>query len=224
VTPIPGTTRDTIEETLDIGGVPVQAVDTAGLRDTLDPVESIGVERALTSIRSADIRLLVLDQSEPLSEEDWKAFEATYGEATLIVLNKSDLPSAWSCNTRDDRLIVDGKVIALASWPAPPETVEAAAALDEGIDRVEQAILRTVFGGRIVPADSLAGGGMRQSIALEHAAASLRHASATVQSGEPIDLVSVDLHGALQSLGEITGQTAPEDLLHEIFGRFCIGK
>nr|MDQ2732517.1 hypothetical protein [Armatimonadota bacterium] len=124
----------------------------------------------------------------------------------------------------DNEIVLDGRTLGQVAWPAAPSLVEAAAGRGEGMDRVENAILETIFDGRVIPADSLDTGSLRHGAVLEKTAVSLEHARSTALSESPLDLISVDVRGALQSLGEITGATAPEDLLHEIFSRFCIGK
>ena len=224
VTAVPGTTRDVVEDSLCVGGVPIRALDTAGLRTTSDPVERIGVERALASIRTADLCLLVLDRSEDLQDQDWDALEQTFDARTVIVLNKCDLPGRWSGFVDAAGVQLNGRLLPIGRWPFPPSMVEAAAALPEGLDRVEQALLHVIFEGRVIPADALDAGGARHGIALEQAAQSLREASRTAASDDPLDLISIDLRGALHTLGTITGETATEDLLHAIFSRFCIGK
>ncbi|MDQ2730762.1 MAG: tRNA uridine-5-carboxymethylaminomethyl(34) synthesis GTPase MnmE, partial [Armatimonadota bacterium] len=109
VTPIPGTTRDVIEETMSLGGVPIRVLDTAGIHPTDDPVERLGVERALRSAHSADLCLLVLDRSEPLQEDDWGALEQTSGIRTVIILNKCDLAAAWKGECIDNEIVLDGR-------------------------------------------------------------------------------------------------------------------
>lgn len=224
VTPIPGTTRDVIEETVSIGGVPIRALDTAGIHPTQDPVERIGVERALRSAHSADLCLLVLDRSEPLQSDDWGALEQTAGIRTLIILNKCDLAPAWHGMITGNEILLDGRSIGLQSPSVAGSLVEAAVGVGQGVDKIEKAILEAIFDGQVIPADSLDTGSLRHGVALEKTAESLKHARHTALSAAPLDLISIDVRGALQSLGEITGATAPEDLLHEIFSRFCIGK
>ncbi|HET6383065.1 MAG TPA: tRNA uridine-5-carboxymethylaminomethyl(34) synthesis GTPase MnmE [Armatimonadota bacterium] len=224
VTALPGTTRDLIEEPLSIGGVPVRAVDTAGLRETEDPIERIGVERARSSIEAADILLLTLDRSEEIQQDDWLALQQTFGARAVIVLNKCDLAGRWDAAWEARGLRIGDRLVEGSSWPTAPPVVNAAAAPGEGIDRVEAAILQTLFNGAVIAADSLDAGSLRHGLALEQAAESLDHARATALSAAPLDLISVDIRGALQAVGQITGETAGDDLLHEIFSRFCIGK
>ena len=202
VTPIPGTTRDLIEENLEIHGIPIVAIDTAGLRVTDDPVERIGVDLTRRSIESADIVLLVFDASQGLHEEDRSLLDQITDKPVLLVANKCDL----------------------AAQEALPGSFSATSALTgEGIPELEARIAEIAGAGNMGGEAELVSNA-RHEEALKNAYQSLKHALATVQSNQPIDLLSGDLSAARSSLGLITGETASEDLLDRIFGEFCIGK
>lgn len=215
VTPIPGTTRDTIEESLEIDGIPVVAIDTAGLRSTNDPVEQIGVELTRRSIESADIILFVFDISEGIADEDVELTRQADGKPAIVVLNKIDLlpeeargPEVKECCGRLGR-----------SLPV----VGTCASSGQGIGQLESEIAALV-GAHGLGVESAAVTNIRHRHALDAAANGLTHALATLERAEPIDLLSVDLTAARDSLGLITGETATDDLLDRIFGEFCIGK
>jgi tRNA modification GTPase len=205
VTPIPGTTRDTLEESVNIRGIPVRAVDTAGVRDTDDLVEKLGVERSLESLRGADFVLLILDAVTGETEED-RALRAQLGKTPhLIVWNKCDI-----------------------QMPKDPgaDAVCVSAFTGAGIEALEETIAGRVLAGGVT--DTASAGAVishsRHRRALEDAQSRLDDALATVRHQMPADFISIDVRGALMSLGEVTGETATEDIIHEIFSRFCIGK
>lgn len=229
VTPIPGTTRDTVEERATIGGVVLHLVDTAGLTPTDDPVERVGVERSRAAARTADLIIFVLDGSAPLTDLDQRAAEelhAVQAEAQtgtqtttaqaadmtplLLVVNKADLPVVVS----DDA--------AQTLWLDAP-LVHTSTVAPDGIARLEGEIARLALGGQAMAGDVLVSSA-RHRDALRRSAEHLAAATTTLGDGLPLDFVSVDLRGALESLGEITGETATGDLLDRIFAEFCIGK
>ncbi len=202
VTPIPGTTRDVIEENLEIHGIPIVAMDTAGLRATDDPVERIGVELTQKSIESADIVLLVYDASQGLHEEDCALLDRLEDKPVVLVANKCDLANPE---------------------PEPLSQVTASALTGEGIEELESRIAEIAGAGNVGGEAALVSNA-RHEEALRSAQDSLCHALRTIEDDEPIDLLSGDLNAARSALGLITGQTASEDLLDRIFGEFCIGK
>ncbi len=215
VTPIPGTTRDVIEESLEIEGIPIVAVDTAGLRATEDPVERIGVERAQLSLASADLVLLVLDASEAAQEADAEAFAQIGDKPAIAVLNKIDLVP------EDDRDIAIERHRGATGHAGPIVVTSAPSGL--GIDALESEIFALAASSG-VGGESAVVSNIRHKCALESARESLAQALATIRHHEPIDLLSVDLAAARASLGLITGETATEDLIERIFSEFCIGK
>ena len=215
VTPIPGTTRDTIEENLEIRGIPIVAIDTAGVRDTNDPVERMGVEQAEKSLRSADIILLVFDISEGITDEDIELTSRAEDKPAIVILNKIDLLPEEARGLATEEFYGElGR-----SFP----TVQTCASSGSGIDLLEDAIAALV-GACDMGSESAVVSNIRHKAALDTARESLSNALATLSRAEPIDLLSVDLTAAHSSLGLITGETATDDLLDRIFGEFCIGK
>jgi tRNA modification GTPase len=230
VTPVAGTTRDTIEERASIGGVALHLVDTAGLSSTDDPIERVGVERSRAAARSADLLLFVLDRSLPLAAADRHAADELRSlrqaqpasgdgaradeQASLppivLVLNKTDLPHALS----------EADVQAL--WPGAP-LVHTSAVTPGGTAALEQAIASLALGGGAQASDPLVSSARHQD-ALRRARDYLSTAGAELDNGVPLDLVTIDLRSVLEALGEITGETASADLLDRIFAEFCIGK
>jgi tRNA modification GTPase len=219
VTPIPGTTRDTLEDVANVRGIPLVLTDTAGLRghgDTHDPIELIGMDRTRRAVAEADLVLIVFDGSEPLSEADRQVIEqVTEGAPAmhlLSVINKSDLPSRLDMD--ELRHMLDGN-----------EIVEASAAIEGGTDRLEEKLADLVLSGRATPAPGDAAiTSVRHRNALQRAEEHVLAALAAIEMDVAAAFVAVDLHSALGALGEITGETVGEDLLDEIFRNFCIGK
>ncbi|MDH7601051.1 MAG: tRNA uridine-5-carboxymethylaminomethyl(34) synthesis GTPase MnmE [Armatimonadota bacterium] len=219
VTPIPGTTRDVIEECLEIKGIPIVAIDTAGLRPTQDPVEQIGVELAQRTLQSADLALLVIDASQGVLDTDAEILRQLEGRPAVVVVNKIDLVPP-----EEHSLIVDECRQKLG--PQLPVVLTSALG-GLGIEDLENTIADVVEIAGI--SDAAAGetavvSNIRHQQALGSALDSLDQALATLRSRRPIDLLSVDLTAARDALGLITGETATEDLLERIFSEFCIGK
>jgi tRNA modification GTPase len=206
VTPVPGTTRDTLEEVANLKGVPFVLVDTAGIVDSQDQVERQGVDRSRRALAEADLVLLVLDGSQPLQREDWEVMALLGNKTVLAVVNKMDLPLAADTS----------------SLPWPQEQL--CALNGQGLEELEQAMVRLVLGGQAAPSDSLLVSNPRHKEALGRALDHLQAAAQGLQQGTPQDLLAVDLTGAATALGEITGETVGQDLLEVIFSRFCIGK
>jgi len=206
VTPIPGTTRDTLEEVVNIRGVPFVLIDTAGVIESKDLVEALGVERSRQAIEQADFVLLVIDASSPLTPHDEELFHLLEGKTVLVAANKSDLPP------RAD--------IRRFSWP----TISTSALSGAGINELEEQMVNTVLGGRVTTSDALLVTNVRHKEALERAQSHLAQAQASIEANMPEDFVTIDLTSALNALGEISGETVTEELLETIFSRFCIGK
>lgn len=209
VTPVPGTTRDTLEETLNLHGIPLVLVDTAGIRaETHDLVEGMGVERSRAALAQADLALLVVDGNRALDDGDRNIAALVGTNPAIVVVNKTDLPTV----VRVDDLL-DGA-----------SCVEISALTGAGIDDLERAIEATVFSGRVVASDAVLVGSPRHRDVLRRA---LEHVGAAIEArrtGMPLDFCSIGLRSAVNALGEITGETASEALLETIFSRFCIGK
>jgi len=209
VTPIPGTTRDTLEETLNLQGVPLVLVDTAGITaDAEDAIERLGIERSRAALAQADLALMVVDGSELLTSADHDIAALLENKPSLLVINKCDLPVV---------IDVDGFL------PNLPR-VRISALTGEGLDTLELAIVETVFSGQVLASDALLVSNPRHKDILRRAHDHVLAARQTHAQGLPADFVAIDLTAAVNALGEITGETLHEDLLETIFSNFCIGK
>lgn len=207
VTDIPGTTRDTIEEVLDLDGIPLNLIDTAGIRETEDTVELIGVEKAKSHVEDADLVLVLLDSSEELSTEDVDILEFAKDKEKIVIINKTDLDPKLDLEKLKDykyimMSIVDGT----------------------GIDVLQDEIKRLFFEDKITSSDDIMVSNIRHIEALRRAIAALESAISDLEVGIPLDLVEVDLNICIDELGNITGKTTTEDVLDRIFSEFCIGK
>ncbi|NLY52333.1 MAG: tRNA uridine-5-carboxymethylaminomethyl(34) synthesis GTPase MnmE [Firmicutes bacterium] len=212
VTDVPGTTRDVIEEVVNIGGFPFVVRDTAGIRRTEDVVEKIGVERAIALMEGADLVLCVVDGSSPLEDDDISLLQQVQGKTGVLVVNKKDIGSAES-DERYRELLPDVPIVRISA-----ET-------GEGLEELEETIVsQVVEGGIDLTGDSLVVTRARHKQALKEAAASLEAARNTLEMGLPQDLVAVDIRGAAESLGEVTGDTVRDEVIDRIFADFCIGK
>ncbi|MGE5594339.1 MAG: tRNA uridine-5-carboxymethylaminomethyl(34) synthesis GTPase MnmE [Betaproteobacteria bacterium] len=214
VTDVPGTTRDAVEDWTSIRGVPVRLVDTAGLRDTDDPVERLGVERALERLAEADLVIVVVDGSEPLREDDVRVLgrAAEKGEkGGVVALNKSDL----GCE------VSESDIVSLAHGMP---IVRVSAKCGTGIEDVEEAVARLAVGTVAGVSEGTVMATARQQDALERAAGALEDAARAVDQGAPVDLAAIDVREALFWLDQITGRSASDDVLDKIFSEFCVGK
>ncbi|MGH7962472.1 MAG: tRNA uridine-5-carboxymethylaminomethyl(34) synthesis GTPase MnmE [Candidatus Binatia bacterium] len=215
VTPVPGTTRDILEETVVVSGVPLVVWDTAGLRHPTDEVERIGVERARAGVREAELVLALFDASRPFDEEDQTVCDEIAGKTVIAVLNKIDLPCAVHPAELEARLS-SGPLVSLS------------ARCGTGLADLQARIQAIVCGPGPMPGQEQTGGVIvvraRHRDALAKAEHSLQQVSASLQAGLPLDIVAVDLHAALDHLGEITGHVSSEDILDRVFREFCIGK
>jgi tRNA modification GTPase len=209
VTAVPGTTRDTVEDSVLCGGVLLRLTDTAGIRPTADPVEILGVSRAKDAAASAQLALLVLDGSEPLSPEDAEAMDcAERAERRIAVVNKSDLPQ------RADLSAVSARF---------PRTVRVSAKTGAGLDTLERAVADLFPAGDDRSCGSLLTDA-RQEDAVSRSRDAVRRASQALAGGLTPDAVLTDAEEALAALGELTGRTAREEIVSQIFSRFCVGK
>lgn len=210
VTDIPGTTRDTVEETLNLSGVPVVLVDTAGIRlQARNTIERLGVERSRAALSRADLALLVVDASQPILEADRTIAALAGSKPALVILNKCDL-------------VKDISPAHFGLLAAP--CISVSALTGQGLDELEEALIEAVFSGRVTPAEAPLVTNPRHKEALSLARDSVQAALLALQAGLPADLVAIDLTTAVSRLGEITGQSASDDLLETIFSEFCIGK
>lgn len=211
VTDIPGTTRDVIEEYVNVRGVPLRLIDTAGIRETEDVVERIGVERSRQMLKEADLILLVLNYHEPLTEEDEKLFEMVKGMDFIVIVNKTDLPK----NIDMDRVkqLADGRPIITTSLLQ-----------EKGIEDLETAISEMFFSGSVEAGDLTYVSNSRHIALLHQAKKAIEDAISGIESGMPVDLVQIDLTKAWELLGEIIGDTVHESLIDQLFSQFCLGK
>ncbi|MBW4853454.1 MULTISPECIES: tRNA uridine-5-carboxymethylaminomethyl(34) synthesis GTPase MnmE [Bacillus] len=211
VTDIPGTTRDVIEEYVNVRGVPLRLVDTAGIRETEDIVERIGVERSRQVLKEADLILLVLNYSEELSEEDIKLFEAVSGMDIIVIVNKTDL---------EPKLDIE-KVKQLAK---DRPVVTTSLLQEKGIDELEIAIQSLFFTGSIESGDLTYVSNTRHIALLQAAKQSIEDALEGIEMDVPIDIVQIDLTRCWEQLGEIIGDAVHESLIDQLFSQFCLGK
>jgi tRNA modification GTPase len=221
VTPLPGTTRDVVESQLVVGGIPVQVLDTAGIRETADQVEKIGVERSRRAAQAADLVLLTIDASTGWTAADEEIYEQVQHRPLILVINKIDLVEEGERNTLQSKIQVALKAQQSCD---PKSQILAAAAHNQGIDALEKAILEAVHTGNLKAADLDLAINQRQAAALTRAKTSLQQVQETIAQQLPLDFWTIDLRGAIQALGEITGEEVTESLLDRIFSRFCIGK
>ena len=211
VTPMPGTTRDTLEETLNLRGMPLVLIDTAGLNDAAkDLVEQLGIERSLAALTQADIVLWVIDASSPLQDADRAIAGLIPQQPVVMVLNKADLP-----------LMVESSAL-----PLPAPWVQVCALTGEGLADLEDKIVETIFGEKLSLSDSELPlvNSPRHKNAIERALAQVCTALQSYEQSLPADFITIDLTTACAALGEITGETVAENLLETIFSNFCIGK
>ncbi|MBO1299594.1 MULTISPECIES: tRNA uridine-5-carboxymethylaminomethyl(34) synthesis GTPase MnmE [unclassified Enterococcus] len=211
VTDIAGTTRDVIEEYVNVRGVPLKLIDTAGIRETEDIVEQIGVARSRKALAESELILLVLNQSEPLTIEDEQLLEATKGLKRIILLNKTDLPKQLE-EEKLASLIEDEPVFAVS------------VAKNEGLDRLETAISELFFGGQTGERDATYVSNTRHIALLEKAAISLQEVIAGIDAGMPVDLVQMDMTRCWDYLGEVVGDSVQDELITQLFSQFCLGK
>ncbi len=211
VTDIAGTTRDTIEEYVNVRGVPLQLIDTAGIRETDDVVEKIGVERSRKALKEADFVLLLLNQSETLQEEDIRLLETTKGMKRIILFNKTDLPSKLS---KED----------IAPYAKEEEIVTTSMLNKEGIDQLEEKIAGYFFQGQMNERDATYLSNTRHIALLEKAEQALVEVQNGIEMEMPVDLIQIDFTRAWDLLGEITGDSVQDELLTQLFSQFCLGK
>lgn len=211
VTDIPGTTRDIIEEYINIKGIPIRIIDTAGIRDTDELVEKIGVSKSREVLNDADLILFVLDSSRELSAEDYEIVEALSDKDTIYILNKIDLPQKIEID-KVKEITKNGILIEMS-------------AVDKtGLAELEDTIYNLVFKGGLSIEEEFLITNARHIEALSNAKKHLEGCIKTIEMGFAEDFVSIDLNAAIDQLGKITGETASEDLIDEIFKRFCVGK
>ena len=211
VTDIAGTTRDVIEEYVNVRGVPLKLIDTAGIRETEDLVEQIGVERSRKALSESDLILLVLNQSEPLTREDEQLLEATKGLKRIVLLNKTDLPQKLEKEELDQ-------------WLEDEPVFAVSVAKNDGLDQLETAIADLFFGGQTGERDATYVSNTRHIALLEKASISLAEVVAGIEAGMPVDLVQIDMTRCWDYLGEVVGDSVQDELITQLFSQFCLGK
>ncbi|RED52693.1 tRNA uridine-5-carboxymethylaminomethyl(34) synthesis GTPase MnmE [Cohnella lupini] len=211
VTDIPGTTRDIVEESVSLSGIPLRLMDTAGIRETSDKVEQIGVERSHDALIDADLILLVLNHHEPLHEDDRKLLKQLKDRSTIIVVNKIDLPGSLEIDeVRHD--YNEERIVYLSAKDG------------NGIDELEKSVSGLFFSGAVDSGDITYVSNARHIALLHTTKKSLEDAVAATYESVPIDLIQIDITASWESLGEILGDAAGDSLLDQIFSQFCLGK
>ena len=210
VTDIEGTTRDILEEHIQLNGVSLNIVDTAGIRQTEDVVEKIGVDRARNQAEEADLIIFVVDASRNLDENDFEIMRMIEDKNVIVLLNKSDLKTMVTPKMVKEHL--------------DKPMIEISAKEEEGIYELEQTVKEMFFQGGLTFNDEVYITNVRQKEALLQAFASLSQVKESIESGMPEDFYTIDLMDAYEALGNITGETIGEDLVNEIFSKFCMGK
>lgn len=233
VTPVAGTTRDTVEEVANVRGIPLHLIDTAGITPTIDPVERIGVERSRAAAESADLTLLVVDGSELLSEQDRRVSEELRAMGFGNEAQQSDHPAvAWQDMARRPVILVVNKsdrhqvveIDQLRQMWSGASLIHTSMLTGAGIAELEEQIANLVLAGKTLQSESALITSARHQESLRRAAEHIRASMLPLREELPLDFVSIDLRAAYDALGEVTGETASEDLLERIFSEFCIGK
>ncbi|HDE7848539.1 TPA: tRNA uridine-5-carboxymethylaminomethyl(34) synthesis GTPase MnmE [Staphylococcus aureus] len=211
VTEVAGTTRDVLEEYVNVRGVPLRLVDTAGIRETEDIVEKIGVERSRKALSQADLILFVLNNNEALTQEDYTLYEVVKNEDVIVIVNKMDLEQNIDINEVKD-MIGDTPLIQTSMLK------------QEGIDELEIQIRDLFFGGEVQNQDMTYVSNSRHISLLKQARQTIQDAIDAAESGVPMDMVQIDLTRTWEILGEIIGETASDGLIDQLFSQFCLGK
>ncbi len=208
VTPVPGTTRDVIEEAIDLEGLRIHLVDTAGIRETADAVEQEGIKRSLSAQREADLRLIVVDGSQALTQDDREMIRTAAGEPHVVVVNKSDLPGAFPAMT-----LPVGTIVCSVS-----------AKTGMGIDRLKAEIRGQLISSGGDAMEGVVVSNVRHRTALQRASQALQQALQSIERDVAGELLAIDVRAAAEALGEITGAITTDEILDRVFSEFCIGK
>lgn len=211
VTEVPGTTRDVIEEFVNVRGVPLRLLDTAGIRETEDIVERIGVERSRQVLKAADLILLVLNYSEELAAEDESLFKVVEGMDAIVIVNKTDMPMQIDLE-RVKELAADHKIVTTSLLE------------DLGVDELEEAISSLFFAGSLETGDSTYISNSRQIALLNQSLQVIEDAMEGIERGIPVDIIQIDLTRTWELLGEIIGESVQDSLISQLFSQFCLGK
>lgn len=209
VTEIPGTTRDTIEEYVNIKGVPLRIIDTAGIRETEDTVEKIGVEKALDKVSEADLVMMIFDSSKELEKEDKKILEYIKNKKVIYIKNKTDLENKLNLN---DYKEIDNEIINISILQ------------NQGLDDIIDKINKMFFEGNLNVSDELIINNVRHKNLLIKAKSSIEDVLESIENNMTIDFIEIDLKQAMEQLGLIVGKSVSDDLVDKIFNEFCIGK
>lgn len=210
VTDVAGTTRDTLEEYVSVKGVPLKLIDTAGIHHTEDKVEKIGVERSQKALQQADLVLLLLDGSKNLADEDKALIEETKNKKRIIILNKMDI--GQKLNVQEMKKLTNSEVISTSILK------------QVNLDELKNLIKKLFFSGITNSNDQILVTNQRQSGLLAKAKKQLEDVISAVEDGVPVDIAQIDFNGAWDTLGEITGDSAPDELINALFSQFCLGK
>jgi len=211
VTEIPGTTRDTIEEIISLKNIPIRLIDTAGIRETEDFIEKIGIAKSKESFNEADLIILILNASEELSEEDVSILSHIGEKKTIVLFNKIDLGLKLQKRHIMEQL-------------PQAKVIETAITKNQGIEELENAIFNMVYGGRVKQEDSMLITNLRHKDLLEKAGSCLKDALEMIDMKEALDFIEVDIKRCWELLGEIIGESVNEDIIDQVFSRFCLGK
>ena len=211
VTDIPGTTRDTVEEYINIDGIPMKIVDTAGIRETGDLVEKMGVEKSKAYAEKADLVLMMLDSSRPLESEDKEILSFIQGKKTLVLLNKTDLEKKLSMDE-------------LEQYIPKEQVISVSIKENQGFEELINGLKDLFFSGESVKAEDALLGNTRHKNALFQGKEAMERCLTTIYTRMPEDFISMDLQDANRALGEITGDVADEEIIDRIFTKFCLGK
>ncbi|MDN6196184.1 MAG: tRNA uridine-5-carboxymethylaminomethyl(34) synthesis GTPase MnmE [Atopostipes suicloacalis] len=211
VTSVAGTTRDIVEEYVNVKGVPLKLIDTAGIRDTEDEVERIGVSRSRNAIEEAELVLLIFDQSQKLTEEDLELLDLTADKDRLVILNKIDLEAELNIEKLEEKL-EEEKILTISVTE------------NKGIREIEDKIVDLFFTGQTGEKDATYISNVRHISLLESAVEALEEVLEGIELGMPVDLVQIDLTRAWNRLGEVTGDAVQDELITQLFSQFCLGK
>ena len=211
VTAVPGTTRDTIEETLNIKGFPIILADTAGLHQTNDPIETLGIEKTMKSIEGADMIVFMVEAHRSLTKEDYEIYNKVNSKPFVMVMNKIDLVNGES------------PVVLPDSW-MEKDWVEISALYDRGLENLKEKMILTGFGKDPIDIGTAIVPNLRQKLLLEDSLRASETINRELENGTPMELIAIHLREAIDFLGQILGTNVKVDVLNEIFSRFCIGK
>lgn len=211
VTDIPGTTRDIIEEYININGIPLRIIDTAGIRETEDIVEKIGVEKTHSAIDEADLIIMMIDAKKGMDEEDSKILTMLVDKKLIILINKTDLVDEYETNRIES--LLEGK-----------KHIKTSMKEGTGIKELENAITELFVQGEVKINEEILLTNIRHKNLIDRAVESIEKAMNAQENSMPLDLITIDITDAADYLGQITGESVSEDVMHEIFSRFCLGK